>query len=162
MNAAHRHSALLANFVAAACATGAIIEPVDQAPWLDHMRAGLPQPYPPLFDAFLCAYAFLPFDFAGVSFFANTGESAPDDLGQALFKDQGIFGGSAPHGFLQFGRPTDGSYDPVCFDLNRSRGEDAPIVRLDHEAILRDFRVSIRQQLALSFQALITCEIQII
>ena len=126
------------------------------------MRAGLPQPYPPLFEAFLCAYAFLPFDFAGVSFFANTGENAPDDLGQALFKDRHIFGGSAPHGFLQFGRPDDGSFDPVCFDLNRLQGEDAPIVRLDHEAILCDSRVSIRQQLARSFQALINGEIHVI
>ena len=37
---------------------------------------------------------------------------------------------------LPFGRPVDGSYDPICFDTTARRGRDCPIVRVDHESVL--------------------------
>ena len=143
---------LLAAFVAAARDAGAFIERIERADWLADLRSQLPKPYPALFDAFLSSYCFVPFDFSGVTFFGNSGENDHDDLHNAVVRDQCIFDGTVPYGFLQFGRPEDGSYDPICFDLNHGNRDDAPIVRLDHEAILCDYSVSICSQIASSFR----------
>jgi hypothetical protein len=55
------------------------------------------------------------------------------------------------NGFLQFGLPHEGNYDPVCFDMKRRNSADAPIVQLDHEEILQSSRIPVVKEIAPSF-----------
>lgn len=57
--------------------------------------------------------------------------------------------------FIPFGQGGFQSYDPICFDLNRVRGNDCPIVGIDHEEILCFDRVRIAGEIAPSFRELV-------
>jgi hypothetical protein len=57
--------------------------------------------------------------------------------------------------YVPFGRGGLQGYDPVCFDLNRKRGDDCPIVSLHHEEILCYDRIKIALEIASSFRELI-------
>ena len=45
-----------------------------------------------------------------------------------------------PKGYVRFAMASD-CYDPICFDVNRTAGDDCPIVRLNHESILMHDRI---------------------
>lgn len=62
-----------------------------------------------------------------------------DDLGPlatSMFADPVLNNTLIPNGFSRFAMAPDYCYDPFCFDLNRFRDDDCPIVRLNHESIL--------------------------
>src|ERR1700738_169840 len=76
-------------------------------------------------------------------------------LSTPVFRDPGISVPLLRAGFVQFGRPATGSYDPVCFDLNRnSKDGECPVVRLDHEVALMQERVQVVADLSDSFWSL--------
>ena len=55
-------------------------------------------------------------------------------------------------GYIQCARPVGGSYDPICFDAIRaSNNGEFPIVRLDHEEILRHGKILAAERLPKSF-----------
>jgi hypothetical protein len=59
-------------------------------------------------------------------------------------------------GFIQFARPGDGSYDPICFDARRSaNNREYPIVRLNHENILCRNEIGSPKNIAASFYRLV-------
>lgn len=91
--------------------------------------------YPRLFQALLDLYCIKTFCSNSVLIHGND-RNEPESL-QSLMQDQLLTTSLVSNGFLPFGRPVDGSYDRICFDI---RGlidpEDAPVVRMDHEAIL--------------------------
>jgi hypothetical protein len=89
-------------------------------------------------------YLFSSFDFGSVSFFANLGPGDDD-----LFRDKGLSVPLLAAGFLQFGKPSTGHYDPVCFDPQDR------IVMLDHEDLLQHSRIEVITKLANSFLELI-------
>jgi hypothetical protein len=83
-------------------------------------------------------------------FFANTGQDHFYELSSRVLKDPGVFPTLHQHGFLQFGLPHEGNYDPVCFDMKKRTGGDAPIVQLDHEEILIRSRIRVVNTIASS------------
>jgi hypothetical protein len=124
--------------------------------WLSEIEAGLPRRLPTLFRSFVSRYIFPEFDWGPVMFFANTPEKIGYDgheLRIAIYRDRALFEVLSRNGYLQFGQPSDGSYDPVCFAP--SEGEDAPVVRLDHEQILIDGGIRVVDTIARSFESLI-------
>lgn len=100
---------------------------------IDLLSPGLP--YPLLFGELVANHAFLAFDVGEVRMYSNIrGET--DSL-EELLDDKILTTALTAAGFLPFGRPVTGSYDRVCFDVRkRSRLDDAPIVVMNHEAIL--------------------------
>jgi hypothetical protein len=82
---------------------------------------------------------------------SNSGHELFYELSDRVFNDKGIFHTLHKNGFLHFGLPHEGNYDPVCFDMKRRNGSEAPIVQLDHEEILLRSRIRIVQEIAPSF-----------
>jgi len=129
--------------------------------WVDEFKAKLPSRLPRSYESFVTRYLFPAFDVGPVTLFANTGGGVPEqwELVNAVFWDQHLSAPLLAAGLLQFGRPSTGSYDPVCFDLKaRTNAEECPVVQVDHEAALVRERVKVVSQLAPSFLALIEVE----
>ena len=62
-----------------------------------------------------------------------------------------------PAGLIPFARPAGGSYDPVCFNIQKRRGKrDCQVVRVDHEEILCNSRIGRLTEVAPSFYDLVT------
>ena len=106
--------------------------------------------FPCSYRQFLAHYEFDAFTWGGIDFFGNTG-SGDFDLSQRLFSDPALSPFLLQQRFIQIGQPDTGHYDPVCFDLNQRRGGEAPLVLLDHEAILSRNSLRISRQIAASF-----------
>ena len=84
--------------------------------------------------------------------FANTGHESREDLSVGIFNDRKIAEATLEPGYIQVGRPDDGSYDPICFYARRSVSNlEFSIVRLDHEEILCNDRIRVAQPMADSF-----------
>jgi hypothetical protein len=124
----------------------------DWTPWLEEIEGRLPVPLPPSFRELVTGYRFAEFEVDPIMFFANTGEGVHHELSDAAFRDRVMAAALLDAGYMQFGRESGGGYDPVCFDTNSMRldGEYA-IVRIDHEDILTNGKVTVRQKLADSF-----------
>lgn len=93
-----------------------------------------------------------------VTLFAYTGGGWVEqwEFVQAAFWDEHLSGPLLAAGFVQFGRPSGGSYDQVCFDLNkRTNAGECPVVQLDHEEALMGGRVQVVANFAPSFLALV-------
>ena len=91
--------------------------------------------YPRLFSDLLRLHAFAAFDVGGVRVHGNV-RGGQDSL-EALLQDAFLTRTLCDAGFAPFGRPDTGSYDRVCFDMRKAvPSGDAPVVRMDHEAIL--------------------------
>ena len=84
--------------------------------------------------------------------FSNCGSELFYELSERTFKDKGLFPTLHKNGFLQFGLPYEGNYDPVCFDMKRRNQGDAPIVQLDHEEILQWSRIQVVEEIAPSLE----------
>ena len=137
--------------------SGLPFQRIDTAPWIEEFEAKLPRRLPPSFASLVTRYSFLSFELAEVEFFANLGDHEEEELVEVAFKDQYLWRPALAQGFIQIGRPTDGSYDPVSFDMRTSRSDgEWPLVRLDHEELLQRERVVICEEIAESFLALIT------
>jgi len=71
-------------------------------------------------------------------------------LNEAVIADELL-----PAGYLQFGNPHEGNYDPICFDTNKISNNEYPIVQIDHEEILCRSRIRVVKEVAPSFLELI-------
>ncbi len=76
-------------------------------------------------------------------------------LAQSVQQDNALHEVLRGHGLLQFGRPANGRYDPVCFATDQTTGGDCPVLRIDHERILQHREVKVVEVLAPSFSALV-------
>jgi SMI1/KNR4 family protein SUKH-1 len=128
------------------------IRAIESAPWIVDLEGKLPVPLPPSFREFVTTYRFAEFEADPIMFFANTGEPVHHELAEAVFRDRIMSKHLLDEGFVQFGREAGGGYDPVCFDTN-SMGWDGEyaVVRIDHEDMLTNGKVTVRQKLAESF-----------
>ena len=125
---------------------------IESAPWIAQLEAKLPKRLPVSFQSLVTRYSFSAFDAGALSFFANLGDDSDEELSVTIFKDRAMADATLEAGYIQFARPVDGSYDPICFDTNlSSKNREFPIVRLDHEGILCRNRISISEKLADSF-----------
>jgi hypothetical protein len=135
---------------------GEVFEALSDAPWIDAFEAKLPFRLPPSYRALVVRYRFAPFHARGIELFANRGADADDELVRASTRDSVLVAVLWKHGLLQVGRPVNGTYDPVCFDMSRrSKAGEAPLVCLDHEEILVRERIRVVRQHAGSFQELL-------
>ncbi len=143
---------IIDRFVSSVVSPEANFRRIENALWIDDLEAKLPKRFPASFRSLITRYSFAAFDCGELSFFANLGDGADEDLSVAIFRDRFISDATLQAGFVQFARPVCGSYDPVCFDANRSRNRrEFPIVRLDHEAILCRDKIRVSNELADSF-----------
>ena len=128
------------------------IRATDATPWITEFEVRLPVPLPPSFRELVTGYRFAEFEADPIMFFANTGESMHHELVDTVFRDRHMASCLLDAGYVQFGREAGGGYDPVCFDTN-SMGFDGEyaVVRIDHEDILTNGKVTVRQKLADSF-----------
>ena len=127
--------------------------------WLAELERRLPMPFPAAFRSLASRYIYPEFSYRAVTFFANTPDTigyAAHELRVAMFRDRKMFAVLSKHGLLQFGQPSDGSYDAICFDMRGVAGRlKGGVVRLDHEEILMHDRISCVDAIAPSFLALI-------
>ena len=131
---------------------GASISKFSGINWIGSILKRLPAKYPPSFLSLITRYVFDAFDIHKISLFSNRGDYTHDDLGVAIFQDRLIFQTTASNGFIQFARPSDGSYDPVCFDIRkRNKSGEYKMVRLDHEKILQFEEIKVVEDIAASF-----------
>jgi hypothetical protein len=125
---------------------------IQHAPWIIDLEAKLPKRLPASFRSLVTRYSFSAFDAGPLSLFANLGDGSDEDFSIAIFKDSIIADVTLKAGYIQFARPVSGSYDPVCFDANRSsKNREFPIVRLDHEEILSGDGIRVSEKIADSF-----------
>ena len=111
-------------------------------------------PLPTLFETFAIEYAWLDVDLSICRLFSNPPVGDVAELSNAMFADPVLNDILLPVGLVRFALASDGCYDPVCFDLNRSAGGDCPVVRLTHESILTHGRIGGRDDIFDSFRDL--------
>lgn len=129
---------------------------VDTSAWVAAFEARLPYRLPPSFSSLIRRYRFPAFDCGGVTLFGNVDGRQHDDLVAKVFRDETLASVTQRNGFVQVGQPSTQSYDPICFDLRaRTKSGEAPLVRLDHEAILIDSKIAIVAEVHDSFLALL-------
>jgi hypothetical protein len=130
--------------VAARRRLGISIAPITTAPWVDELERILPHRLPATFRSLVGRYRFPPLTVGEVDLFANLGTREPSELVVACMRDPGIWAVVLRNGLLPIGRPSSGSYDPICLNLREhTKAGDSPVVQIDHEAILvrRDIQV---------------------
>ena len=118
------------------------------------LETRLPARLPPLYRQLILAYRYPRATVGGVYLLANPPSPGLTGLEAAMFRDELLSRVLLRHGYLQFGSGGGGlSYDPVCFNAARRRGDgDMEVVRLDHEQILCYERIRVQAVLAPSFR----------
>lgn len=125
-------------------------------PQLEELYAELPGRFPPLFEQMVLSYRWAEVDLSSYRLLANPPGQDLNGLFQQITNDPALWDALIPAGFIQFGRGSDLDYDPVCFDIKSTKqAEDCRIVKIDHEAILCNYRVKVVSELAPSFYQLV-------
>lgn len=151
---------LIDRFVKVVDPSATLFRPIESAPWIDALEQRIPRRLPVSYRSLVTRYAFSSFDTGGIHFFANTGAQSPDELPVAIFTDRNIANVTLAANFIQFARPEDGSYDPICFDARRNvNNREYAIVRLDHEEILCRNRAGSPVKIADSFYRFILSQV---
>jgi hypothetical protein len=112
-------------------------------------------PLPTLFEQLALWYAWLDIDLGICRFFANPPTPGVDWLTNSMFGDPVMNKTLLPSRLVRFALAPDCCYDPICFDLSRFDGHDCPIIRFEHESILRNDRLGHREVLFESFRELV-------
>jgi hypothetical protein len=89
-----------------------------------------------------------------VEFYSSLGDESERELVVAALADAGIKDVCLSHHLIPVGRPTDGSYDPVCCNLHGG-GRETSLVRVDHEDVLVHSCIRVVSEVAPSFLRLI-------
>lgn len=124
--------------------------------WLAPFEQSLPFRLPPTYRSLLLRYRFPAFEVGPAALFGNVDGTSYDDLVVASTRDPVLSSVARANGFVQIGRAEPGSYDPICFDMRRrTKGGEARLVRLDHEAILINQAIRVVDTIAASFLELL-------
>ncbi len=128
----------------------------DCKSWIDPLVAKLPKRFPPSYYSLVSRYAFPVLEVGPVMLFANTGEDSYWELSKRIFIDKYMSTMLLKNGYIQFGNQYYGSYNPVCFDINRKRREH-PVVLIDHAEILHksNSKVVVMDEIAPSFMNIV-------
>lgn len=130
---------------------GVPIREQDNRSRLELFERKLPKRLPQSFSSFLSRYSFPAFDVLGISLFGWDSDS------NGYIEEASATKGSLselllPAGYVQIGRPDTGDFDAVCLDLNQRRqNREYPIVQINHEEILCNWRVRVSADLWPSF-----------
>lgn len=128
------------------------IKTTDGIDWIEPLEAKLGTRFPLSFRSLITRYQFPAFEAGPLILLANTSVGVYDELRVRIFRDEILSQNLLSSGLIQFAVPESGSYDPVCFDIHRSRSNgESPIVRIDHEAILCDDQIVVVKEVAESF-----------
>jgi hypothetical protein len=123
---------------------------------LDPLYAKLPARFPPLYEQLVLSYRWAKVDLGSFRLMANPPGADLNRLLDQIMEDNNLQESLVPAGYLQFGQGLDVDYDPVCFDIkSRTKGKDYRIVKIDHEEILRNYRIQVVAELATSFEQLV-------
>jgi hypothetical protein len=110
-------------------------------------RVSVSLPYPRIFRDLLESHSFAAFVLGDIHICGNI--RGEDDSLDELLADKALTDALVNAGFLPFARPETGTYDRICFDMRgKTRPKDAPIVLMDHEAVLSHGRIPRPRQLA--------------
>lgn len=121
--------------------------------WVVQLEEKLPRRYPGPFHSLISDYRFCEFEVGPILFFANTGEDVWYELSKRVFADKHMSPFLLQKGYLQFGQAAGGHYDPICFAPRGLKDKrESRIVRLDHEEILINNRIKIRDEVATSVE----------
>src|SRR5471032_1089209 len=112
---------------------GVAIRAVDAAPWIDEIESRLQFKLPATYRSLVARYTFPVLSFQMVELFANLGDHSETDLTVAPFRDPHLSQWLTSRKLFQVGRPSGGSYDPICVDASTN---SPALVQLDHEGIL--------------------------
>ena len=116
----------------------------------------LPARFPPLFERLVLSYRWAEVDLQSYRLLANPPGHGLGALLQQMSKDAIMWKCLLEVGYIQFGKGPDIDYDPICFDIGaRRKDKDCSIVKIDHEQILCNGRVTIVAELAPSFEQLL-------
>src|SRR3954471_9772877 len=97
---------------------GAEVRPISSAPWIEEVESRFGFKFPALYRNLVTRYVFSAVELEKVELFSNLGDGSEDDLAVAPFRDAAVSQWLISHRLPQIGRPSSGSYDPVCFDLS--------------------------------------------
>ncbi len=123
---------------------------------LKRLTEKLPARFPRLYEKLVLSYRWAEVDLGAFRLLANPRSPGLAGLEGEILKDPGLAEVLLPAGYIQFGKGPDLNYGPVYFDTRRSPGSrDAPIVQLDHEGILCDWKLRVVGELAPRFRALV-------
>lgn len=135
------------------------IKPVPAAPWIDDFEQKLFAPLPPSFRSLVRRYSFLEFEIGPILMCHNTGADLGDESMNELVRrhslDAALHQALVPAGLLHFARENTGGYDPICFDTHRVARGEYPVVQVDHEETLCNYRVEVVAELAPSFRSMV-------
>ena len=121
----------------------------------------MPKRQPLSFASLLSRYSFPPFDGGSIAFFGW--ESADTEFSKIVLPARSSLSELLLRsGYLQIGRPDSGDFNAVCFDLKiQKQNREYRIVQADHEEILCNSRVLIREELCPSFRHLVEHELSL-
>jgi hypothetical protein len=127
------------------------IVPSTGAEWLGAVESKLPFRLPPTFRSLISRYVFPPFDAGPIQFFSVGAEETGTEFRFAFLADPCMSPFLLQHGYMQFGRPKTGDYDPICFDFTVRKKAEPPVVRIDHEEILCNERLRVIETISPAF-----------
>lgn len=91
---------------------------------------------PHLFEQLLEQFAWLPVDLECLRLFGNPPSTDFTAYANEMFADPVMNHNLLPARYVRFALAADCCYDAICFDLNRMRDGDCPVVRIEHESVL--------------------------
>ena len=125
----------------------------NAAPWIPALESSIRVKLPATYRHLVTNYLFPAFEVDRVKFWANTGTTIHDEFVEAITRDAGRAKPLLGNGFLQIGQGGGGAdYDPVCLDTLHGTGQDAPLVKLDHEELLLRGRIKEVHRIAPSLE----------
>ena len=127
------------------------IEAYSGIEWIDKITNRLPTKFPPSFMSLISRYIFDDFEAGKIWFYANRGDGSEEELGQSIFRDEIISRVTINNGFIHFAKSSDGSYDPICFDIRKRKNNgEFHVVKLDHEVLLQFAKIKVKENICSS------------
>jgi hypothetical protein len=120
---------------------------------LEKIYGSIPGRMPKLFEECLMSFGWLTVELGGIDLFPHQPQSGLKVFVEHVLRDEELFPSLFRDRYVQLGKAAGGSYDPICFDLKRSKKRDCPLVRIDHESVLIDEKPVVTAELAPSFEA---------
>ena len=125
--------------------------------WVEEFEAKLPFKLPRSFYLLISRYDFPLIELERLAIFGTRpNEDGVGRIDVESLKDKVLAPFLHANKLIQFGRPNELDYDPICFDFRGSKSRsECPVVRVDHEQILCNNRLKIKGPVASSFADLI-------
>jgi hypothetical protein len=98
------------------------------------------------------SFGWLTVELGSIDLFPHRPQTGMELFVQNVVRDDELFPSLFRDRYVQFGRSAGGSYDPICFDLKRTKDGDCPLVCIDHESVLIDQKPVVTRELAPSFR----------